>query len=199
VRTKILISLSAILAVGVTTPKLSAGAHEDHAAHAAVAYSRSVQQYSIPVLSLTDSDGRAVALRELLKTDKSVMVNFIFTSCSAICPVMAATFAQVQARLGTRRDRVRMISVTIDPNYDTPERLRDYARRFDARPDWHFLTGGQDAIRRVQEAFDAYRGNKENHVPLTILRTGAGAPWIRVEGLASPDQLLRELDRAGAT
>lgn len=173
--------------------------HAGHGAHATVAYSRSTQRYVVPPLTLVDASGRVVALGELLDTGKPVMINFIFTSCSAICPVMAATFAQVQQRLGERRDKVRMVSVTIDPAYDTPERLRDYARRFDARPDWHFLTGNQDAIRRVQQAFDAYRGNKSNHVPLTILRAGPGAAWVRVEGLASPDQLLSELGRAGAT
>lgn len=183
----------------LVTPVRANDPHAGHAAHAAVAYSRSVQRYQVPALSLVDANGKSVRLGELLAADKPLMINFIFTSCSAICPVMAATFAQVQQRLGPRRDGVRMVSVTIDPGYDTPERLRDYARRFEARPDWHFLTGGADAIRRVQDAFDAYRGNKGNHLPLTILRAAPGATWIRVEGLASPDQLLRELERAGAT
>lgn len=187
----------ATLAVGSTVAASQAG--DPHAGHAMVTYSRSVQKYVVPELSLLNVNGQRVALRELLDTDKPVLVNFIYTSCSAICPVMAATFAQVQQRLGSRRETVRMVSVTIDPAFDTPERLKDYARRFDARPDWHFLTGGQDAIRRVQDAFDAFRGNKSNHLPLTILRTGPHASWIRVEGLPSPDQLLRELDRADST
>jgi len=203
VRATIWLSLAAVGCLGagmLTSPPVRAqDPHAGHVMPTPAAYTRSTQHYAIPPLTLLDADGRAVALGELLGADKPVMINFIFTSCSAICPVMAATFARVQQQLGVRRDRVRLVSVTIDPAYDTPERLREYAMRFHARPDWHFLTGEQDAIRRVQEAFDAYRGNKSNHVPLTILRAGRGESWVRVEGLASPDQLLRELERGGAT
>jgi protein SCO1/2 len=172
-------------------------AHDSHASHASVAYSRSVQSVTIPALPLVDATGRSVNLTQLLETDKPVLINFIFTSCSAVCPVMAATFSQVQERLGEKRERVRMLSVSIDPEHDTPARLSEYAQRFRARADWHFLTGNQDAIRRVQQAFDVFRGNKSNHLPLTLLRTGPGTSWVRVEGLASPDQLLRELKAQG--
>ena len=174
-----------------------AHAHDAHAHHANAAYSRSVHIYKIPSLALVDSAGESVELSSLLATDKPVLVNFIFTSCSAICPVMAATFTQVQKRLGANPERVRLISVSIDPQYDTPERLKAYARRFNAQPDWHFLTGDPAVIRHVQEAFDAYRGGKSNHLPLTILRTAPGSSWVRIEGLASPDQLLRELEQRG--
>ena len=174
-----------------------AHAHDAHAHHAAVAYSRSEHLYKIPPLALVDIAGQPVDLSTLLATDKPVLLNFIFTSCSAICPVMAATFTQVQQRLGPDHDRVRLISVSIDPQYDTPQRLKAYAKRFNAQPDWHFLTGDPTAIRRVQDAFDAYRGGKSNHLPLTMLRTAPGSSWIRIEGLASPDQLLHELERRG--
>ena len=171
--------------------------HDAHVHHASVAYSRSVHIYKIPSLALVDMSGESVDLSTLLATDKPVLINFIFTSCSAICPVMAATFTQVQRRLGKNAERVRLISVSIDPQYDTPERLAAYAKRFNAQPDWHFLTGNPTVIRHVQEAFDAYRGGKSNHLPLTILRTAPGSSWVRIEGLASPDQLLHELEKQG--
>jgi len=176
---------------------MDAHAHDAHEHHAAVAYSRSVHTYKIPSLALVDMAGQSVELSSLLATDKPILLNFIFTSCSAICPVMAATFTQVQQRLGKDHDRVRLISVSIDPQYDTPERLKAYAKRFNAQPDWSFLTGDPTIIRHVQEAFDAYRGGKSNHLPLTLLRTAPGSSWVRIEGLASPDQLLRELERRG--
>lgn len=178
---------------------MGALAHEDHANHAksAATYTRSVQQYAVPDLALTSIEGKAVGLSALLETDKPVLVNFVFTSCSAICPVMSATFAQVQQRLGERRDDVRLVSISIDPEQDTPARLRDYAARFRTRGgEWVFLTGGRNAIRQVQDAFDVNRGNKTNHLPLTFLRANARSPWVRVEGLASADQLLHEVARA---
>jgi protein SCO1/2 len=170
--------------------------HRHHASATAAAYTRSVQSYAVPELSLVGADGQPVALRALFDTDKPVLVNFVFTSCNAICPVMTATFAQLQERLGERRGQVRLVSVSIDPEQDTPARLREYAGRFHAGADWHFLTGGRDDIIRVQTAFDAFRGNKTNHTPLTFLRTGARAPWVRFEGFASAEQLLQEVARA---
>lgn len=175
-------------------------AQDEHAAHArqaAMAYTRSVQHYTVPALSLIDTNSRPVALRTLLDTDKPVLVNFVFTSCSAICPVMTATFAQLQERLGPERDRVRMVSVSIDPEHDTPARLREYAQRFHAGADWHFLTGSRDEVILAQRAFDAFRGNKSNHVPLTLLRAGGRMQWIRLEGLASAEQLLQEIALPG--
>jgi protein SCO1/2 len=106
---------------------------------------------------------------------------------------MTAVFAQAQARLGVERGRARLVSVSIDPEYDTPERLRAYAQRFGAGGDWHFLTGERAAVLRLQQAFDADRGGKANHVPLTLLRTAPGAPWVRLDGLASAEQLVREV------
>lgn len=176
-------------------------AHDEHAVHArtasATTYTRSVQRYTVPALSLIDASGRPVALHELLDTDKPVLVNFVFTSCSAICPVMTAAFAKLQERLGPDRDRVRLVSVSIDPEHDTPARLREYARRFHAGADWHFLTGTRDEIIGAQRAFDAFRGNKTNHTPLTFVRAGARAQWVRLEGLASAEQLLQEIARPG--
>ena len=63
-----------------------------------------------------------------------------------------------------------MVSISIDPEYDTPEALNAYARRFDAGPQWEFLTGSLDDSIAVQKAFDADRGDKMNHAPLTLFR-----------------------------
>jgi protein SCO1/2 len=191
-------SVLAALQLGVSS---AVSAPDEHAAHArqaaATVYARSVQRYAVPALSLIDANGQSVALRSLLDTDKPVLVNFVFTSCTAICPVMTATFAQLQERLGPERDRVRMVSVSIDPEHDTPARLREYAQRFHAGADWHFLTGSRDEIIGAQRAFNAFRGNKTNHTPLTFVRAGARLQWIRIEGLASAEQLLQEIARSG--
>jgi protein SCO1/2 len=121
-----------------------------------------------------------------------VVVNFIFTSCTAICPVMSVTFAQVQRALGKDVERPRMVSISIDPEYDTPARLREYAARHDAGPDWHMLTGSKESVLTVARAFDAWRGDKMNHTPSTYLRAGANKPWVRLDGFASPAEIVRE-------
>jgi protein SCO1/2 len=178
----------------ITLAEPDRGHHTHHGNGAPeTGYTRSLRPYSIPDVSLLNAAGQPVVLRALLATDKPVLLNFVYTSCNAICPVMTAVFAQAQGRLGVDEGRVRMVSVSIDPEYDTPERLREYAHRFRAGSDWHFLTGEQAQVVRLQHAFDAYRGGKANHTPLTLLRSGAHAPWVRLDGLASAEQLVREL------
>jgi protein SCO1/2 len=109
---------------------------------------------------------------------------------------MTQVFAEVQQQLGADAAQVRMVSISIDPEQDTPARLREYAARFKAGPQWQFYTGTAAASIEVQKAFDAYRGDKMNHVPLTLLRPAPGQPWLRLEGLSSPDTLLRPLRAA---
>ena len=75
------------------------------------------------------------------------------------------------------------------------ELLLEYARKFKAGPQWIFLTGDLEKIVAVQKSFDAYRGNKMRHEPLTFLRAAPGKPWVRLDGLMSAAQLLTEYKR----
>jgi protein SCO1/2 len=158
-------------------------------------YVRSERRYAVPDVVLVDDRARPVRLRDALAADEPVMLNFIFTTCTAICPVMSRIFARVPEELGEAAERVRMISISIDPEQDTPARLRDYAARFGAGPRWSFLTGSVADVQAVERAFDAYRGDKMNHAPLTLLRPAPGQPWVRLDGFASPAQLAREYER----
>lgn len=159
---------------------------------------RTLASYPVPNVVLTDSEGRPVPLRPLLDGDEPVMLNFIFTTCTAICPVMSSTFSKVQSRIDGLGKPVRLVSISIDPEHDTPARLRDYGRQFEAGPRWTMLTGRLEDCVAVQKAFDAYRGDKMNHDPATYLRMGRGAPWLRLEGFASADDLLREYRQLAA-
>jgi len=120
-------------------------------------------------------------------------VHFIFTTCTTICPVQAATFAQVQRHLGDEAAEVQMVSVSIDPEYDTPERLTEYAEKFHAGPQWDFITGTSQQMIDVQKAFDAYEGNKMNHRALTLIRMPGSDEWIRLEGLIGASVIIDEV------
>jgi protein SCO1/2 len=169
-------------------------AHHDAHQHHEVApgYQRSLASYPVPAVTMVNQDGQRVALPELLDTDAPVMLNFIFTSCTAICPAMSAIFARVQTELGSDSARLHMVSISIDPEYDTPEALNAYARRFGAGPQWEFLTGSLEDSIMVQRAFDADRGDKMNHAPLTLFRATPDAQWVRYEGFATAAQLVEE-------
>ncbi len=155
-------------------------------------YSRSLHRFELPDLALVDMDGVKTSLLSEVNRDQPVMLNFIFTTCTTICPLLSATFSQVEQQLGDERDQVRMVSITIDPEYDTSARLQAYAARYHAGPQWQFLTGKLEDIVAVQKAFDAYRGTKMNHEPLTFLRASVDAPWVRLNGLASAADVVKE-------
>jgi protein SCO1 len=154
---------------------------------------RSQADYALPDVTLVDQTGRPVKLNELVGERRPVALNFIFTTCTTICPVMTATFSQMRRELGPDAERVRLVSISIDPEHDTSTVLARYAERFKARGDWSFLTGSREDVERVERAFDAYAGSKVNHRPLTFLRRPGGREWVRLEGLGSGSALAEEV------
>lgn len=166
--------------------------HDGHTPSAAAppAATLLAPQPVIGEIPLVDSHNRLTSLRDALDTDDPVFVNFIFTSCTTVCPIMSAGFAQFHDRLGTDRDRVRLVSISIDPEVDTAAALAAYAARYRAGASWQFLTGTAPGIEAALRAFGAYRGDKTNHAPATYVRRGRTAPWQVVSGLSSAETLL---------
>jgi protein SCO1 len=177
-------------------PSVSAVAHDEKPLAVAWPggnrYERSVRSYTIPDVVLVDSDARPVRLRELLASDDPVMLNFIFTTCSTICPITVKVFADVPSRLGAAAKDLRMISISIDPENDTPAQLKSYASNFGQGLRWRFLTGRVQDIKNVQVALDSYRGDKMTHEPLTLIRHARSKVWVRIDGFANPDELASE-------
>jgi protein SCO1/2 len=141
---------------------------------------------------LIRDDGARVALSDELADARPVYLNFVYTSCTTVCPIMSQIFSALQDRLGTDRDRVRLISVSIDPEYDTPTRLTEYAHQFAAGPQWRFYTGTTEASTTVQKAFGVLTRDKMSHPVATFYRGAPGDPWIRFDGFASPEVLESE-------
>ena len=154
---------------------------------------RSEMAYQVPAVRLVRDDGQSVALQDELAGDRPVVLAFIYTSCTTVCPLTSQTLAQLQSRLGPSRDQVRIVSISIDPEQDTPARLADYAKTFHAGPEWRHYTGTLTASQSAQRAFDVYRGNKMNHSPAILVRNSADANWVRFDGFATVDQLMAEL------
>jgi protein SCO1 len=154
---------------------------------------RSAVQVTLPDVRMLRQDGRTLGLREAIDDGRPVLLNFTFTSCSTVCPVSAQVFSQVREQLGADRERVHIVSVSIDAAFDTVPRLREYAERLRSGNTWSFLTGQEADSVAVQKAFQAWRGDKMNHLPVTYLRPAPGRPWVRLEGLIGPDQLAAEV------
>jgi protein SCO1/2 len=109
-----------------------------------------------PEFALSAPDGGSVALKDL--RGKVVAVAFIFTTCGSICPLLTAKMVQVQHQLG--RDfgaKVAFVSITLDPEHDTPEMLKLYAEAYETDPaGWSFLTGAPAAVRDVVRRYGVY-------------------------------------------
>ena len=167
-------------------------AHADHQMAMTANVQRSEANYTTPDVKLVRDDGKTVSLPAELNDGRPVVLNFIYTSCTTICPMSSQVFEQLQERLGARHEPVHLVSISIDPEQDTPARLRGYAQQFHAAPGWDHYTGTAAATSAVQRAFNAYRGDKMSHAALTLARAAPGKPWIRIEGFASVEDLLAE-------
>ena len=149
---------------------------------------------SIPDVELLDQDGRKVHFYTDLVKGKTVAINFIFTTCTTICPPMGATFARVQKDLENRD--VQFISISVDPVTDTPERLKAWRAKFKAGPAWTLVTGDKQKIDELLEALAASTIRREDHSPTTIIGNDALGQWTRAFGLAKPSQLVQIIDQA---
>jgi protein SCO1/2 len=162
-------------------------------------HSIATHDYIVPAVHLVRDDGHSVSLPEEMNDGRPVVLNFIFTNCSSVCPLMSQVFAQFQQKLGAERDKVHLMSISIDPEEDTPARLREYARKFQAGPEWQHYTGTVEASLTTQQAFGVYRGDKMSHAVVTLLRSAPGQAWRRIDGFLTPDELLAEYHRLVGT
>jgi protein SCO1 len=145
---------------------------------------------SIPDVILVNQDGQQVRFRSDLVTGNIVAVNFIFTSCKAICPPMSANFAKLQERLGDRvGNGVELISVSVDPQVDTPERLLAWRKTFGGGRGWTLLTGKKQDVDLLLKALEVFAADKNNHSPFILLGDGRVGKWTRVHGLTAPERL----------
>jgi protein SCO1/2 len=156
-------------------------------------YSRTVKQYTIPNMTLLNQDGKRVNLKALTESGKPVIVNFIYTTCTTICPVLSASFSNLRKELGPDLERVQFISISIDPEHDRPEQMKKYLARFTSKKGWDFLTGSREEINRVLKAFDATITDKMSHEPLYLLHGPQSDDWVRIKGLTWSADLMNEL------
>jgi len=160
-------------------------------------YGRSVEKYTLPEVTLINQDGAKVRLKDVLESDKLVVVEFIFATCSTICPVLSAGYVNLQNKLGEDSAKVHLISISIDPENDTPGVMKEYLKRYRAKPGWDFLTGSRKDIDAVMRAFNAYIPNKMSHYALTLIYAPKEKSWIKLLGIMSSSEFVDEAKKAG--
>ncbi|MDH3673098.1 MAG: SCO family protein [Gammaproteobacteria bacterium] len=145
---------------------------------------------------LLDQDGRDVKFASDVIADHIVIMNFIYTTCTTACPVLSAIFQRVQGKLGNKLGKdVVIVSVSVDPNTDTPRRLKAYAKKLKARTGWIFLTGGEHVVDKVLEGLGAYSQDFTAHPNMTLIGDGRTGEWTRMYGFANPNHILAQVDR----
>lgn len=160
-------------------------------------YKRTLEQYQVPDLVLVNQEGKRLRFGEMFLGDKPVIIDFIFGTCTTICPVLSAGYANLQRKLPAQQEKVHLVSISIDPENDTPKVLKEYLRRYRAKPGWDFFTGSRSDINVLMRALDAYIPNKMSHYPLTLIWTPKDRNWIRINGLMSSSEFLDECRKAG--
>ncbi|HEV2843409.1 MAG TPA: SCO family protein [Thermoanaerobaculia bacterium] len=154
---------------------------------------------NVPDVPVIDQDGKAKNFYTDLVKDRVVAVNFVFTTCRTICPPMGATFGKLQQVLGERAGKdVHLISVSVDPGTDTPERLKAWSQKFGAGQGWTLVTGDRAEITRLLKALGVYTANIGDHSPLVLIGNDARRQWTRAYGLAAPAKLAELIDGMAA-
>jgi cytochrome oxidase Cu insertion factor (SCO1/SenC/PrrC family) len=152
---------------------------------------------NIPDTEVRDQDGRNLHFYTDLIKGKTVVINFIFTTCTTICPPLGATFARVQKDLGERTGRdVQFISISVDSATDTPERMKAWGAKFKAGVGWTFVTGDTPAITELLKALGAATARPEDHTPFVLIGNEARGMWRRVYGLVNPSRLVQLISDA---
>lgn len=148
-----------------------------------------------PDVKLLDQNSRERSLRSDVIGDRIVVMDFVYTSCTTVCPVVSAIMGEVQQKLGGRVGReVALVSLTVDPVRDTPARLRDYARSRGAGAGWSWLTGSTTAVNDTLKGLGTWTPNFEDHPVVMMVGDGRSGKWTRFYGFADPAMLVAQVE-----
>jgi cytochrome oxidase Cu insertion factor (SCO1/SenC/PrrC family)/ABC-type branched-subunit amino acid transport system substrate-binding protein len=143
-------------------------------------------------IELVDQNGAKVRFYSDLLAGKVVVINSFFATCNGSCPVMSATFKKIRAALGDRIGRdVHLISITVDPETDTPEQLRKFAKAASAGPGWHFVTGEKKNVSEALRKLGLLTDTKETHTAVVLIGNEPKGVWKKAFGLAAADEVVR--------
>lgn len=153
----------------------------------------------IPDAEVFDHRGRRVRLYSDLVKGKVVLLNFFFTECSYICHLQGNDFSKMQASLEARLGRdLSLVSISMDPAGDTPQKLKGWARAFGVRPGWTLVSGGGAQMAKMIKDFTGNEpGPREVHFPIVILGNDRTGTWLAADGLGGSDYLADLIERVG--
>jgi protein SCO1 len=139
---------------------------------------------------LTDQDGHRVRLYEDLMKGRTIVLNSFFASCSASCPVMGRAYVALQERFAGRLGKeLTLVSITVDPENDTPAKLKEYAAKQHAKPGWVLLTGSKAEVEGALRKIGQYVESRDAHFNIMIVGNEPTGLWKKAFALAKPEEI----------
>jgi len=148
------------------------------------------EAFPFPDVLLVNQEGQKVGFKDQVTGPEPLVVTFIYTTCTTVCPVTSTGFASLQGRLGDDTSRVRLVAVSVDPEHDTPRVMKNYLQTFRAKPGWNFLTGSREDIQHIRREFDLRVPGPGPSMPISYLRSPKDGKWIRLSGTMPPGEFV---------
>jgi protein SCO1 len=158
--------------------------------------SQTATKQNIPDVELVDQDGKTVHLYSDLVRGRVAALSLIFTTCTTICPLVGANLGQLQTELGqSLGEDIELISVSVDPATDTPQRMKAWGAQFGAKPGWSLLTGDKVTVDQLLKVLGLFTPDIQNHSPFLLLVNDPTGDWTRVNALETPPPKVAEILR----
>jgi protein SCO1 len=143
--------------------------------------------FEIPDVVLQDQDGKPVHIKSDLLKNRLAAVSFIFTTCTTVCPPIGANFARLEQLLAGRAGKdILLLSVSVDSQTDTPEKLLAWRKKFGGGAAWTLLTGNKRDVDAVLNAFGAFSADKQLHTSTMAIGSADTGEWTRLSALTPP-------------
>jgi protein SCO1/2 len=184
-----------MLALAISMPR--AWSHDHHEGHSSPPPASLAGNPVRPTddAVLIDQDGRKLRLKSDALADRIVVVSFVYTNCTDICPMVSHTFALLQESLAPLMDKkVRLVSLTVDPVRDTPARFKEYSEHFAPKAGWLWLTGDISNVAAALQSFGIHITNPENHPGQILVGDAKSGRWTRLYDIDKPQQVLAKVD-----
>lgn len=144
---------------------------------------------------LVNQDGEKMRFYSDVLKGKTVVISAFFTTCTSVCPPMNRNLEKVQEALGDRIGKdVFIVSISVDPETDTPERLKAYAQKFHAKPGWIFLTGKKENVDWALYKVGQYVEEKNDHTTGLIIGNEATGLWKKAFGMTKAAELIEMVE-----
>jgi protein SCO1/2 len=190
--------LTVVIALVMAATPVAQADEDPHAKHREMMKKKSEPTLEAAEIDLRnrmvlDQDGREMEFVTDAIGDHIVVMDFVYTTCTTICPVLSALFTQVQTKLGSDvvGSEVRLISMSVDPIRDTPQRLKAYSAKHRAGEGWLWLTGAKPDVDDVLTGLGAYTANFEDHPTMVLIGDPRTGEWQRLFGFPNPDRIVR--------